>query len=96
LLLVAARVNAAIVTPLAAGDLQLYTSLAVSLAVLTGVVCVIAGLFRPGFLADFLGKPVLVGFMKGIADPAHPGVPVPVSLPELHSASPPCFLCCDT
>ena len=42
-------------------------ALAVSLAVLTGVVCIIAGLFRLGFLADFLGKPVLVGFMNGIA-----------------------------
>ena len=38
-----------------------------SLAVLTGVVCIIAGFFRLGFLADFLGKPVLVGFMNGIA-----------------------------
>ena len=29
--------------------------------------CIVAGLFRLGFLADFLGKPVLVGFMNGIA-----------------------------
>ena len=58
---------AAIVTPLAAGDPRLYGTLAVSLAILTGVACVIAGLFRLGFLADFLGKPVLVGFMNGIA-----------------------------
>ena len=58
---------AAIVAPLAAGDPALYTSLAVSLAVLTGLACACAGLFRLGFLADFLGKPVLVGFMNGIA-----------------------------
>ena len=58
---------AAIVAPLAAGDQALYTSLAVSLAVLTGLACACAGLFRLGFLADFLGKPVLVGFMNGIA-----------------------------
>jgi high affinity sulfate transporter 1 len=58
---------AALVTPLAAGDADLYTTLAVSLAILTGLVCVVAGLFRLGFLADFLGKPVLVGFMNGIA-----------------------------
>ncbi len=44
-----------------------YTALAVNLAVLTGSVCIVAGLFRLGFLADFLGKPVLVGFMNGIA-----------------------------
>lgn len=58
---------AAIVAPLAAGDVVLYQSLAVSLAVLTGVMCIAAGIFRLGFLADFLGKPVLVGFMNGIA-----------------------------
>jgi high affinity sulfate transporter 1 len=58
---------AAIVAPLAGGDAALYSTLAVSLAVLTGVACVIAGFFRLGFLADFLGKPVLVGFMNGIA-----------------------------
>ena len=58
---------AAIVTPLAGRDAGLYTALAVSLAVLAGVACIVAGLFRLGFLADFLGKPVLVGFMNGIA-----------------------------
>ena len=58
---------AAIVGPLAAGDTGVYTALAVNLAVLTGSVCIVAGLFRLGFLADFLGKPVLVGFMNGIA-----------------------------
>jgi high affinity sulfate transporter 1 len=62
---------AAIVAPLAGGPAGnnegLYTSLAVSLAILSGVACIIAGIFRLGFLADFLGKPVLVGFMNGIA-----------------------------
>jgi high affinity sulfate transporter 1 len=58
---------AAIVTPLAAGNSDLYTTLAVALAVMSGIACVIAGFFRLGFLADFLGKPVLVGFMNGIA-----------------------------
>jgi high affinity sulfate transporter 1 len=58
---------AAIVAPLAAGNAALYNTLAVSLAVLTGIACIVAGLFRLGFLADFLGKPVLVGFMNGIA-----------------------------
>ena len=58
---------AAIVAPLAAGDATLYTSLAISLAALAGVACIVAGFLRLGFLADFLGKPVLVGFMNGIA-----------------------------
>ena len=62
---------AAIVTPLATGPAgineSLYTTLAVTLAVFSGVACIVAGMFRLGFLADFLGKPVLVGFMNGIA-----------------------------
>jgi MFS superfamily sulfate permease-like transporter len=58
---------AAIVAPMASGNADLYSALAVSLAVLSGVLCMAAGLFRLGFLADFLGKPVLVGFMNGIA-----------------------------
>jgi len=58
---------AAIVAPLAGGNPDLYVTLAVALAVFTGVACIAAGLFRLGFLADFLGKPVLVGFLNGIA-----------------------------
>jgi high affinity sulfate transporter 1 len=58
---------AAIVGPLAAGNAELYHALAVTLAVLSGVACIVAGMFRLGFLADFLGRPVLVGFMNGIA-----------------------------
>jgi high affinity sulfate transporter 1 len=58
---------AAIVTAIAGGQVELYGSLAMALAMSAGVICVAAGLFRLGFLADFLGKPVLVGFMNGIA-----------------------------
>ncbi len=57
---------AAIVAPLAAGNSDLYTTLAVALAVMAGIACVIAGFFRLGFLADFLGKPVLVGFPDAV------------------------------
>jgi high affinity sulfate transporter 1 len=46
---------------------DLYVTLAIALAVLTGVACIAAGVFRLGFLADFLAKPVLVGFLNGIA-----------------------------
>jgi high affinity sulfate transporter 1 len=58
---------AAIVAPLAGASAELYTALAATLAVLSGVACIVAGLFRLGLLADFLGRPVLVGFMNGIA-----------------------------
>jgi high affinity sulfate transporter 1 len=58
---------AAIVAPLATGDDALYVSLALALTMLTGCICVAAGFCRLGFVADFLGRPVLVGFMNGIA-----------------------------
>jgi MFS superfamily sulfate permease-like transporter len=46
-------------------DGALYVSLALALTVLTGIICA-AGFCRLGF-ADFLGRPVLVGVMNGIA-----------------------------
>jgi high affinity sulfate transporter 1 len=58
---------AAIVTPLAAGDTDAYASLSVALALLAGILCIAGGFLRLGFVADFLGKPVLVGFMNGMA-----------------------------
>ena len=43
-----------------------YTSLLAALAILTGAVLVVAGLLRLGFVAEFLARPVLVGFISGI------------------------------
>lgn len=61
-----ALVTAAI-TPLAAGDQALYSSLSVTLAFLAGVLCIAASFLKLGSLADFLSKPILVGFLNGIA-----------------------------
>jgi high affinity sulfate transporter 1 len=58
---------AAAVAPLAAGDQKLYESLSVTLALLAGVLCIGASFLRLGALADFLSKPILVGFLNGIA-----------------------------
>jgi len=58
---------AAAVTPLASGDQKLYESLSVTLALLAGVLCVGASFLKLGALADFLSKPILVGFLNGIA-----------------------------
>ncbi|PYU09971.1 MAG: SulP family inorganic anion transporter [Acidobacteria bacterium] len=57
----------AAVNPLAAGDQNLYESLSVTLALLAGVLCIGASFLRLGALADFLSKPILVGFLNGIA-----------------------------
>ena len=60
-------VFAAAVVPLAGGDHDALVGLSVTLAVLTGLICVAAGLFRLGFVADFLAKPILVGYLNGVA-----------------------------
>ena len=57
----------AAVAPLAAGDQNLYGSLSVTLAFLAGVLCIGASFIKLGALADFLSKPILVGFLNGIA-----------------------------
>src|SRR5262245_30260464 len=58
---------AASVAPLAAGNGALYSSLSVILCLYAGVFCVGASFLRLGALADFLSKPILVGFLNGIA-----------------------------
>jgi high affinity sulfate transporter 1 len=58
---------AAAVTPLASGDQNLYASLSVTLAFLAGLLCIGASFLKLGALADFLSKPILVGFLNGIA-----------------------------
>jgi high affinity sulfate transporter 1 len=58
---------AASVTPLAGGNYELYWSLSVTLAFLTGLFCIGASFLRLGALADFLSKPILIGFLNGVA-----------------------------
>ncbi len=58
---------AATLTPLAAGDSEVLLSLSVVLAIFTGLFCFAASLLRLGFLADFLSRPILTGFLNGVA-----------------------------
>jgi high affinity sulfate transporter 1 len=58
---------AATVAPLAGGDPSLYLSLSVLLAAFTGLFCIGASFLKLGALADFLSKPILVGFLNGIS-----------------------------
>ena len=44
-----------------------YVALTAALAIVTGVVALIAGLLRLGFLAGFISEPVLKGFIVGLA-----------------------------
>ena len=58
---------AAALAPLAAGDDALYLSLSLTLTFLTGLFCIGASFLKLGALADFLSKPILVGFLNGVA-----------------------------
>jgi high affinity sulfate transporter 1 len=60
-------VIAAAIAPLAAGDATAYASMSAMLALLTGLICVGASFLRLGALADFLSRPILVGFLNGVA-----------------------------
>lgn len=62
-----ALMTAIAIRPLAAGDASRYSELAISLALVVGVIAVVAGLLRLGFVADLLSRPVLVGYMAGVA-----------------------------
>ena len=54
-----AMMTAPVIGPLAAGDAIRYGALCAALALVVGAVCVAAAVFRLGFLADLLSKPVL-------------------------------------
>jgi high affinity sulfate transporter 1 len=58
---------AATVLPLAGADSHRYVSLTAALAIATGIVCIAAGLARLGFLTNFLARPILTGYLNGIA-----------------------------
>ena len=61
-----ALLTATVVAPMAAGDPGRYAALAATLAVVVGVLCLLAWLLRLGFVADLLSKPVLVGYLAGV------------------------------
>ena len=57
----------AVLAPFASGDASRYAALAAVLGVLVGAMCLLAGIARLGFLANLLSRPVLVGYMTGVA-----------------------------
>ena len=63
----ACAIVAATVAPLAAGDPSRYLDLSITLTFLTGVLCVAGGIAGLGVIADFLSRPILTGYLNGIA-----------------------------
>ncbi len=62
-----AAVILAVVLPLSAGEPQRAVAAAGMMAIVSGVVCVAAGLARLGFITELLSKPIRYGYMNGIA-----------------------------
>jgi high affinity sulfate transporter 1 len=62
-----AAVILAVVLPLSGGDPMRAIALAGMMAVVSGTVCILAGLARLGFVTELLSKPIRYGYMNGIA-----------------------------
>jgi SulP family sulfate permease len=64
---VASLMTASALSPLAAPGSDTYVALAVLLALMSGLILLVAGVLRLGFLAYFLSHPVISGFISGSA-----------------------------
>ena len=62
-----ASVILTVVLPLSAGEPRRAVALAGMMAIVSGLVCVAAGLARLGFITELLSKPIRYGYMNGIA-----------------------------
>ena len=62
-----AIMSAALIAPLALGNYAYYITLSAALALTVGLILIAAGFARMGFLADFLAKPIVYGFLFGLA-----------------------------
>jgi len=62
-----AAVILAIVLPLSHGDPARAVTVASLMAVVSGLVCILIGVLRLGFVTELLSKPIRYGYMNGIA-----------------------------
>ena len=62
-----AIMSASVVAGLAGGDADRYLALTAALALVVGAALLVAGFVRLGFIADFLSRPVVTGFIFGLA-----------------------------
>ena len=62
-----AAVILAVVLPLSGGDPMRAVAIASMMAVVSGLVCILIGVMRLGFVTELLSKPIRYGYMNGIA-----------------------------
>ncbi|WP_266180224.1 SulP family inorganic anion transporter [Dyella humicola] len=62
-----AAVILAVVLPLSAGDPMRAVAVASLMAIVSGLVCILIGVMRLGFVTELLSKPIRYGYMNGIA-----------------------------
>jgi len=58
---------AALLLPLAHGNLAHYLQLSAALAIMAGLLMLIGGMTRMGFIVNFFARPILIGFLNGVA-----------------------------
>lgn len=58
---------ASLVAPLAAGDPTKYVAFSAALSLVAGLLMIAGGVMRMGFFVNFFARPILVGFLNGIA-----------------------------
>ena len=63
----ACAIVAATIAPLAAGNAERYLDLSIVLTFLTGLLCIAGGIAGFGIIANFLSRPILTGYLNGIA-----------------------------
>ncbi len=62
-----AALTGAAIIPLANNDPTRYTSLVAVLAVMIGAICLVALFAKLGVIAEFISRPILLGYMGGLA-----------------------------
>jgi len=62
-----AAVILGVVLPLSGGDPARAVAIASMMAIVSGIVCILAGFARLGFVTELLSKPIRYGYMNGIA-----------------------------
>ncbi|MBS0642359.1 MAG: SulP family inorganic anion transporter, partial [Proteobacteria bacterium] len=62
-----AAIILAVILPLSGGDPIRAVALASAMAVVSGIICITAGVVRLGFITELLSKPIRYGYMNGIA-----------------------------